>query len=383
MHHSAYVNCEKFVKKYYTDLKGVKVLDVGSYDVNGTLRPIFDRADYIGLDMEKGPNVDVVAHANNMPFDDNHFDLVVSSSCFEHDDMFWETFLEMARVVKPGGLMYVQAPSNGPYHGWPGDNWRFYADSWKALAKWGKHKGYDIDLLESYIDTETPDPTQRRIWDDSVAFYRKNDKVDFDFNEGLSLKNIERGHLKTTYRGVPYLKDPFDYVIYQMLLEEIKPDLVIEIGTLKGGGALYLADLMELMGKGEVHTINVEDDVSDDKVINHKRIRRFVGGYENYDLNIVKDYETVLIIDDGSHTSYDVYNAFVKFHNVVTIGSYYIIEDGILTYLGYEEQYDGGPLKAISKILEENSNFLIDNKWCNFYGDNITFNTKGYLKRVI
>ena len=94
MHHSAYINAEKFAKKYIPSLSNKKVLDVGSYDVNGTLKPIFDEANYVGLDMESGPNVDVVSDAHNIPFENEHFDVVISSSCFEHDDMFWVTFLE-------------------------------------------------------------------------------------------------------------------------------------------------------------------------------------------------------------------------------------------------------------------------------------------------
>ena len=157
MHHSAYVNAEKFYHKYCEHgIENKKILDVGSYDVNGTMKPIFKKCQYIGLDMEDGPNVDIVSDAHNIPFQNSYFDIVLSSSCFEHDDMFWETFLEMCRVVNDGGYLYVQAPSNGPYHGWPGDNWRFYIDSWKALEKWGKKNGYDIELVEHYIDETTP-----------------------------------------------------------------------------------------------------------------------------------------------------------------------------------------------------------------------------------
>lgn len=175
MHYSAYINCQKFVEKHINNLQGKLVLDVGSYDVNGTLKPIFQGANYVGLDMEEGPNVDVVSDAHNIPFEDEKFDIVTSSSCFEHDDMFWVTFLEICRVVKSGGYIYIQAPQNGPYHGWPGDNWRFYADSWKALEKWGLKMGYDIELVESYIDETTPPAESEgmRIWNDSVGIFRK------------------------------------------------------------------------------------------------------------------------------------------------------------------------------------------------------------------
>ena len=176
MHHSAYVNAEKFYHKYCEDnIENKKILDVGSYDVNGTMKPIFQKGEYIGLDMEQGPNVDIVGVSHKIPFEKDEFDIVISSSCFEHDDMFWISFQEMCRVLKPGGYMYVQAPSNGPYHGWPGDNWRFYIDSWKALEKWGKKLGYDMELVEHYIDETTPSPPSEgpRFWNDSIGIYRK------------------------------------------------------------------------------------------------------------------------------------------------------------------------------------------------------------------
>lgn len=174
MHHSAYVNAEIFYNNYCSEnIESKSILDVGSYDVNGTMKPIFGKGKYIGMDMEAGDNVDFVGVSHNIPFKDGYFDIVVSSSCFEHDDMFWVSFLEMCRVLKPGGFMFIQAPSNGPYHGWPGDNWRFYKDSWKALEKWGKFSGYSIELIESYIDETTPDPYQQRIWNDSIGIYQK------------------------------------------------------------------------------------------------------------------------------------------------------------------------------------------------------------------
>ena len=179
MHYSAYANAEKFYEKYCKiNIENKKILDVGSYDVNGTMKPIFEKGQYVGLDMEEGPNVDIVGVSHDIPFEQDEFDIVISSSCFEHDDMFWVSFQEMCRVLKPGGYMYIQAPSNGPYHGWPGDNWRFYIDSWKALEKWGKKLGYDIELVEHYIDETTPDPTYPRIWNDSIGIFKKKNKYE-------------------------------------------------------------------------------------------------------------------------------------------------------------------------------------------------------------
>src|SRR5688572_22207012 len=88
------------------------------------------------------------------------------------------------------------------------------------------------------------------------------------------LKGIEIGHQKITYRGVPCIKSPFDYVIYQMILNETKPDLVIEIGTKYGGSAFYIADIMDKIGHGMIHTIDITD-ISYNEVKSHPRIKMF------------------------------------------------------------------------------------------------------------
>ncbi|MBL7748296.1 MAG: hypothetical protein JNM19_12745, partial [Chitinophagaceae bacterium] len=81
--------------------------------------------------------------------------------------------------------------------------------------------------------------------------------IGFKKDKSYKLKDIDAGHHRVTYKGVPAIKCPFDYVLYQMLIAELQPDLIIEIGTNKGGSSLYLADLLELNGKGELHTVDL------------------------------------------------------------------------------------------------------------------------------
>lgn len=172
MHNTAFKNATDFVITYCGDLSDKVILDIGSYDVNGSLKPIFLSAkQYIGLDQSNGPNVDLVASAHEIPISSNSIDIVMNSSCFEHDNMFWITFNEMCRVLKAGGFLYINAPSNGPYHAHPVDNWRFYADSWKALESWGILNGHNITLINSYIDKNK---SLCGNWNDSVGIYRKN-----------------------------------------------------------------------------------------------------------------------------------------------------------------------------------------------------------------
>lgn len=167
MHPTAYEFATKFYHTFCASLpKEAKIVDFGSYDVNGTLRPIFKNHDYIGIDMSSGPNVDIVCNNSDTPFETGSIDIVVSSSCLEHDECFWETFLEMCRIVKVDGLIYINAPSAGPYHGYPGDCWRFYKDSWSALCKWANRKNFKMELIYSHVDPNG-------YWKDSIGVFRK------------------------------------------------------------------------------------------------------------------------------------------------------------------------------------------------------------------
>jgi cephalosporin hydroxylase len=71
-----------------------------------------------------------------------------------------------------------------------------------------------------------------------------------------------------------------------------------------------------------------------------------------------------------------------KFKNIVTVGSYFIIEDGALIHIGLTKDYGGGPVKAIEEFLQENPNYQIDRNYCDFFGKNATFNTNGFIKRL-
>lgn len=145
-----------------------RILDVGAYDVNGSLRrhkP--DGAEWVGIDLAAGPGVDVVLKdAWTYPFPDASFDVVVSTSTFEHDRLFWLTFLEMCRVLKPGGFIYINAPSNGNYHTYPLDCWRFYPDAGVALEAWAQRMGRPIHLIESFVAPRIADH-----WNDFVLVF--------------------------------------------------------------------------------------------------------------------------------------------------------------------------------------------------------------------
>ena len=154
----------------YADLARAKVLELGSLDVNGSLRRHAPQTtEYVGLDLEAGPGVDFVVEAGRpWPVKDNYFDLVFASSVFEHDAMFWITFLQMIQKTKRGGYIYISAPSNGSVHRHPQDSWRFYPDSGVALMRWAESQGHPVSLIESFIAGRKGDQ-----WNDFVAIFRK------------------------------------------------------------------------------------------------------------------------------------------------------------------------------------------------------------------
>lgn len=204
----------------------------------------------------------------------------------------------------------------------------------------------------------------------------------FSKNTSYSLKGIEAGHFHVTYKGIPAIKCPFDYVLYQMLVWKVKPDLLIEIGTNKGGSTLYLADLLEMNGKGIIHTIDLPGNNEAAALREHPRVRIFKEGYQKYDTAGLSDFGVILVIEDGSHTYEDSLAALEKFSPLVTKDSYYIVEDGIVKELGRAAEFNGGPQKAIAAFLSRNPHFQIDREYCDFFGPNATFNVNGYLKRI-
>lgn len=94
-----------------------RVLDIGSLDINGNNRFLFNNATYIGLDIGQGPNVDVVCRGHEYKSDDL-FDIVISSECFEHDE-FWNLTIQNAiDLLRPDGLLLFTCATTGrPEHG--------------------------------------------------------------------------------------------------------------------------------------------------------------------------------------------------------------------------------------------------------------------------
>ncbi|MDQ3039635.1 MAG: class I SAM-dependent methyltransferase [Pseudomonadota bacterium] len=149
----------------------LSVVDIGSYDVNGSYRSLFqsERWSYLGIDLTEGPGVDVaLSSPYRFPLPSASADLIISGQAFEHIEYFWQTWLEMMRVLRPGGRVFLIAPSRGPEHRYPQDCWRFYPDGYQALANYGH-----CELLEVSTDWEPHADPGSSHWGDTVGVFRK------------------------------------------------------------------------------------------------------------------------------------------------------------------------------------------------------------------
>ena len=171
MHRNSIEHMRALVERYLDRDAKLLIGDVGSFDYTGSYRALFQRPNwtYHGIDLNEGPNVDVVLSSPyNFPMADGHYDVLISGQAFEHVKFFWLTWMEMVRTLKPGGFIFLIAPSRGPEHRFPVDCWRFYPDGYRALAEYG-----NVDCLEARTDWGAYPFAKGRVWGDTVGAFAK------------------------------------------------------------------------------------------------------------------------------------------------------------------------------------------------------------------
>lgn len=172
MHDTAMHHADLFFRTYLKDRSGMLIVDIGAQDVNGSLRQVAPEGHrYVGVDFVEGKGVDVILNdPYKIPFEDESVDVVVCSSCFEHSEFFWVLFLELLRILKPSGLLYLNVPSNGGFHRYPVDCWRFYPDSANAMQNWARRNEINAVMLETFTGIQRHD-----FWNDNVSIFLKDE----------------------------------------------------------------------------------------------------------------------------------------------------------------------------------------------------------------
>jgi hypothetical protein len=164
-------------RRRYLDSQATKpliILDLGSQDIRGSYRPIFDHPPwrYVGVDIVPGKNVDLVIQDpyNWRELKSNSADVLISGQTFEHTEFFWETAEEIERILKPNGLCCVIAPWTGPVHRYPLDCWRMNCDGMLAFARYA-----GLEVLEAWTQTgDSPRyDADSNQWHESILVARK------------------------------------------------------------------------------------------------------------------------------------------------------------------------------------------------------------------
>ena len=190
----------------------------------------------------------------------------------------------------------------------------------------------------------------------------------------------ERIISKTTYHGIRTLKSPVDFWVYQEIIFEIKPDVIIEIGNYSGGSTLALAHMCDLIGGGRIIGLDISHDRVPDQVREHPRITFIEGdacqSFEHV-IKLISEGERVLVIEDSAHTFDNTLKVLRTYSGLIKTGDYFIVEDSICHH-GLHVGSKPGPYEAIEAFINENTDFEIDRSRESFL---ITWNPKGYLRR--
>ena len=182
---------------------------------------------------------------------------------------------------------------------------------------------------------------------------------------------------KIKWEGIVCEKCPFDLWIYQEILHEIKPDWIIECGTKHGGTTLFLARILDIIGKGHIVSI----DINYEERPKHSRITYHLGNSVHLSTfeKLPEFNGTVLVILDSAHTKNHVYKEMELYGQFVSKGSYLIVEDTNLSFHPIPRFISNSPWQAVSKFLKEHPEFMPDRSKERF---GITFNPRGYLKKL-
>jgi cephalosporin hydroxylase len=200
-----------------------------------------------------------------------------------------------------------------------------------------------------------------------------------DFHE-LYYSRRRRTWSDTRWLGTRVAKCPLDLWIYQEILFERRPGLIIETGTFEGGSALFLASMLDLIGSGRVITIDL---ASDDSRPAHPRIEYRTGSSVTPDIvagvrESVRPGERVMVTLDSDHHREHVLAELCAFAPLVTPGDYLIVEDTNINGNPVRPSFGPGPREAVDEFLGQNDAFHVDESREKFF---LTFSPRGYLRR--
>lgn len=185
---------------------------------------------------------------------------------------------------------------------------------------------------------------------------------------------------RTHWMGTSILKLPLDMWLYQEYLHELRPDLVIECGTFQGGSALYMAHIMDLLGHGQIVTIDINERAGRPE---HPRIS-YVTSSSIEPATVAAaaaraNGGKVMVILDSDHSAGHVYQEMIAYAPHVSVGSLMIVEDTNVHGHPVHLDHPAGPWEAVDRFLAERDDFVVEPDSDRFL---VSFNPRGVLRRV-
>ena len=153
MSHQAQLDFVAILRGMYPDYFVRKqVLEIGSLNINGSIRQFFEQCAYVGVDLGEGRDVDVVAKGEDLTYDDGSFDVVASCECFEHNPEWVATLNNMIRMSR--GLVFFSCATTGrPEHGTPRTSPQdapFCGEYYRNLTEEDVRNAIDLSVFEDY-----------------------------------------------------------------------------------------------------------------------------------------------------------------------------------------------------------------------------------------
>lgn len=200
------------------------------------------------------------------------------------------------------------------------------------------------------------------------------------------LDKVQAATLKTRYKGRRLAKNPFDLSLYRQLVERLKPQTIIEIGTSEGGSAIWLRDQCNSLGL-PCEILSIDIDNGDRKM----------DGVTLFSADATRPQETFphgrissaahpwLVIEDSAHTFESTKAVLDYFHPLLEQGDYLVVEDGVVADLreARYRKFDDGPNRAVrDHLLRHPGDYRIDTELCDFYGYNVTYCPNAWLVRT-
>ncbi len=227
-------------------------------------------------------------------------------------------------------------------------------------------------LTKALIKPKQPKiPTEQRPWGTTIPY-----------DLMMSIQNAIHNY---SYRGVPMLKNPFDFALYPLLIWNLKPHTIIEIGSKSGGSGLWFGDLLNNFGI-DAHIYSI--DIVKVTQVSHPRVTFMEGDGQALHETLSADFlnslpRPLLVIEDADHSFETSKSVLDFFHPYLQEGEYIVTEDGIISDIAQDPSYSSGPHRALKAFLAEHGGeYEIDAQYSDYFGYNVTWCTNGFLRKI-